>query len=343
MKRNIIRGIFLLLIVIAGFAVWKLFGPALSAGNEQYLYIKTGYVYADVKKELTDKKFIPSSKWFNLASRIIGYKTVKPGRYKIINGMSLFKLVRTLRNGTQSQVNLVITKLRTKEDFARKAGNMFECDSLQVINFLNNNDSLKKYELNPNTVMAAVMPYTYNINWNTTPGKIFQKFYTAYKNFWTEERKQKADSIHLSIIEVSTLSSIIEEETNNKNDKSNIASVYLNRMAAGMPLQADPTIKFAMKNFELKRIYEKYLEIESPYNTYRNKGLPPGPICTPSIETIEAVLNAPKTDYLYFVANSNLDGSSIFTSNYNDHMKYARIYQQALNKLYDSVQTTNRK
>jgi len=110
-----------------------------------------------------------------------------------------------------------------------------------------------------------------------------------------------------------------------------------------MPLQADPTIKFAMKNFELKRIYEKYLEIESPYNTYKNKGLPPGPICTPSIETIDAVLNAPKTDYLYFVASSNLDGSSIFTSNYNEHMKYAHIYQQALNKLYDSVQTTNRK
>ena len=341
--KKIITGIFLLLIVIAGLVAWKLFGPTLSARNEQFLYVKTGYVYDDVKKELTDKRFIRNDRWFDLTSKIIGYKTVKPGRYKITKGMSLFKLVQILRNGSQTPVKLVITKLRTKEDFAGKAGNMFECDSLQVINFLNNNDSLKKYDLNPNTVMAAVMPYTYNINWNTTPGKIFQKFYTAYKNFWTQERKQKADSIHLSTIEVSTLASIIEEETNNKNDKSNIASVYLNRMTAGMPLQADPTIKFAMKNFELKRIYEKYLEIESPYNTYKNKGLPPGPICTPSIETIDAVLNAPKTDYLYFVANSNLNGSSIFTSNYNEHMKYARIYQQALNKLYDSVQTTNRK
>src|SRR5205814_7844122 len=126
-----------------------------------------GYVYADVKRELIDKEFIHSGSWFDLASKIIGYKTVKSGRYKIIKGMSLFKLVRTLRNGTQAQVNLVITKLRTKEDFAHKAGNMFECDSLQVINFLNNNDSLKKYNLDPNTVMAAVMPYTYTINWNT--------------------------------------------------------------------------------------------------------------------------------------------------------------------------------
>ncbi len=343
MKRKIIAGFFLLLIIIAAFAFWKLFGPALSAGNEQYLYIRTGYVYDDVKKELIDKKIIHSDTWFDLASKIIGYKTVKPGRYKIIRGMGLFKLVRMLRNGSQSQVNLVITKLRTKEDFARKAGNMFECDSVEVINFLNNNDSLKKYDFDPNTVMAAIMPYTYTINWNTTAGKIFQKFYTAYKNFWTTERKQKADSIHLSPVEVSTLASIIEEETNNKADKANIASVYLNRIAAGMPLQADPTIKFAMKNFELRRIYEKYLEVESPYNTYRNKGLPPGPICTPSIETLDAVLDAPKTGYLYFVASSKLDGSSIFTSNYNDHMKYARIYQQALNKLYDSVQTNNRK
>ena len=342
MKRKII-GIFLLLILIAGFAVWKLFRPTLSVANGQFLYIKTGYVYADVKKELTDKKFVRNGRSFDLASKIIGYKTVKPGRYKIIKGMSLFDLVRMLRNGSQAQVNLVITKLRTKEDFARKAGSMFECDSVQVINFLNNNDSLKKYGLDSNTVMTAIMPYTYAINWNTTAGKIFQKFYTAYKNFWTAERKQKADGIHLSPIEISTLASIIEEETNNKADKSNIASVYLNRLAAGMPLQADPTLKFAMKNFELKRIYEKYFGIESPYNTYRNKGLPPGPICTPSIETLDAVLDAPKTDYLYFVANSNLDGSSIFTSNYTEHMKYARIYQQALNKLYDSVQTTNRK
>ncbi len=108
-----------------------------------------------------------------------------------------------------------------------------------------------------------------------------------------------------------------------------------------MPLQADPTIKFAMKNFGLKRIYEKYLDIQSPYNTYRNTGLPPGPICTPSIETIDAVLNAPKTDYLYFVASSTFDGSSVFTTNYNDHMKYARIYQEALNRLYDSTKKTN--
>jgi UPF0755 protein len=227
----------------------------------------------------------------------------------------------------------VITKLRTPEDLAKKIGAMFECDSSQMIGFMKNPDSLRSFGVDSNTVMAVVMPYTYSIRWNTTPKKLFQNFIIAFKNFWTDERKQKADSIHLTPVQVSTLASIIEEETNNKNDKPVIASVYLNRLAIGMPLQADPTIKYAMKDFKLKRIYHAFLNVASPYNTYSNKGLPPGPICTPSIETIDAVLNAPKTSYLYFVASSNFDGSSVFSSTLSQHLKNAKAYQQALDKL----------
>ena len=138
--------------------------------------------------------------------------------------------------------------------------------------------------------------------------------------------------IGLKPIEVVTMASIIEEETNKKSDKPNIASVYLNRIKNGMPLQADPTVKFALKKFELKRILQGHTQTVSPYNTYVNKGLPPGPICTPSIESIEAVLGAPATEYLYFVASSNFDGTHIFTTNYDDHLKYAKIYQRELNK-----------
>jgi len=339
MKR-IISIVLILVILIAAFAGWKFFGPALSTANGEFFYIRTGSTYNDVKEELIEKKYLHSSNWFDLASKALKYKNVKPGRYKVTKGMSLFNLVRMLKNGRQAQVSLVITKLRTKEDLARKLGNLFECDSLQVISYLNNPDSVQKFGFDTNTIMAAVMPYTYAINWNTTPGKIFQKFYSAYETFWTKERKDKADSLHITPLQVSTIASIIEEETNNKSDKSNIASVYLNRIDKKMPLQADPTIKFAMKNFGLKRIYEKYLDIPSPYNTYRNTGLPPGPICTPSIETLDAVLDAPKTDYLYFVASSNFDGSSVFTNNYADHTKFARLYQQALNK-QDSIKKAN--
>lgn len=334
-KRNLVTAILFLLLIIL-FAGWKFFGPAFSASQGDFFFIKTGSDFKDVQNELLDKKILSSTTWFNWASKLLQYKNIKPGRYKIGRETSLFSFIRMLKNGNQTPVRFVITKLRTPEDLAKKAGAVFECDSLQMIHFLKNPDSLKAFGLDTNTAMSAVMPYTYSVKWNTTPGKIFQNFFTAYKTFWSQDRKSKAESLNLSPVQVSTLASIIEEETNNKSDKANIASVYLNRLAIGMPLQADPTIKFAMKDFELKRIYHVYLSVASPYNTYTNKGLPPGPICTPSIESIEAVLNAPKTNYLYFVASSNFDGSSVFSSTLAEHLKNARAYQQALNKLDSS-------
>lgn len=334
MKKKIILAIILFVVVAVAFLSWIFFAPTIKEPEKKYFYIETGKNYEQVRSDLDSLKIIKSKMGFDLASKILRFKVIKPGRYEIKKGMSLFNLVRMLRSGNQSLVIFTITKLRTKESFAGRAGRVFECDSLQLISFLNNNDSLKKYDLDSNTVMAAIMPFTYNIKWNITAGRLFQQFYTAYRIFWTEERKQKADSLHLTPLQVSTLASIIEEETNKKDDKYNIASVYLNRIRIGMTLQADPTIKFAMKDFGLKRIYQKHLLIESPYNTYLNKGLPPGPICTPSVETMDAVLDAPKTDYLYFVASSSLDGSSIFTSNYNDHLKYAHLYQKTLDSLY---------
>jgi UPF0755 protein len=334
MKKKIILATLVLLIAIAGFFAWKFFGAAVAVADPQneYLYIRTGSAIEDVKNQLKENHFLKSTTWFYSTAKLLKYKTVKPGRYKMKSGMSLMNLIRMLRNGRQAPVNFVITKLRTKEALASKAGRNFESDSLQMISFLNNPDSLKAYDLDTNIVMTAVMPYTYTIKWNSRPGEIFQHFYTAYKKFWTDERKQKAARLNLTPSSVSTLASIIDEETNARSDKPNIASVYLNRIAQGMPLQADPTIKFAMRNFELRRIFNTYLNTPSPYNTYINKGLPPGPICTPQVETIDAVLNSPKTDYIYFVASPAFDGTHVFTTNYNDHIKNAKIYQQELNK-----------
>jgi UPF0755 protein len=199
-----------LLIIIGGFIGWKLFGPVTSTASGEFLYIKTGSTYTEVKEELISKKYIDNGTWFSLASKLLSYKTVKPGRYKITKGMNIFALVRMLRSGNQTQVNFVITKLRTKEDFARKTGSMFEFDSLQMISFINNKDSLKKYDLDTNTVTAALMPFTYNLNWNTTPGRVFQKIYAAFETFWTKERKAKADSLHLTPLQVSALNIILQ-------------------------------------------------------------------------------------------------------------------------------------
>jgi len=219
-----------------------------------------------------------------------------------------------------------------KENFASKINGMFEFDSLQMMNFLTNNDSLKQFELDTNTVMAGIMPNTYTYFWNTTPKKVFQKIYAESQKFWNSDRKLRAEQLRLTPMQVTILASIIDEETNQVSEKKNISSVYLNRMNIGMPLQSCPTVKFALKDFGLKRIYEKHIAVESPYNTYKNTGLPPGPICTPQPATIDLVLNAPKTDYLYFVAKSDFSDAHEYTTNYADHLKKAKEYQQALDK-----------
>ena len=265
------------------------------------------------------------------------WKNIKPGKYEIKKGSSLLTIIRMLRNGRQTPVNLVITKLRTKDDFAHLTGSKFEFDSTEMMAFLNSNDSLRKFDVDSSTALSVILPDTYTYFWNSTPQTIFQKLSAASHKYWTEERKEKAGSQGLTPVQAYILASIIEEETNNNAEKGNVASVYINRNNKGMPLQADPTVKFAMRNFGLKRIYEKYTLVESPYNTYRNKGLPPGPICTPSRRTIDAVLDAPKTDYLYFVARPDVRETHDFSASYEEHLKKARLYQQKLN-LLDSIQ-----
>ena len=333
-KRKNIGYIFLLLVLIFGYIGWLLFGPTINEPPEKYFYIHTGSSYQSVEDSLLQDKIISGTFWFDKVAKYLNYnKAIKPGRYRINSRMSLVNLVRMLRSGNQSPVNLVIIKLRTKEDLAKKLGNNFECDSLSVINFLNNNDSLSKYSLDTNTVMTAVIPNTYILKWNNTPSTIFKKLFAEQQKFWTKKRKEEAAALHLSEKEVYALASIVEEETNKKEDKGKIASVYINRMRTGMRLAADPTVKFAMKDFRLKRIFFKYLSYPSPYNTYQIQGLPPGPICTPSIETIDAVLNAPSTNYLFFVAKPDFSGYSNFASGYEEHQKFAKAYQQALDSI----------
>ncbi len=323
------------LMLIALFIGWRFFGPsAYFKGPIKYLYIPTNSATKETVLDLLEKdSMIHSATSFNwLANRMDYWKQIKPGKYKIEPKNSIFDIIRLLRNGRQSPVNLVITKLRTKEDLASLAGKKFESDSLTVIRYLTDNDLLQKYHLDSNTVMTVVFPNTYTFFWNTTPDKIFSKLLHEYDAFWTPEKKEMATAKGLTPQTAYTLASIIEEETNKNDEKGNIASVYLNRMSKGMKLGADPTVKFALKDFGLKRIYNKHLLVESPYNTYRVFGLPPGPICTPSTKTINAVLTAPTTDYLYFVAKSDFSGHHSFASTYQQHLKYAKEYQEALTK-----------
>ena len=334
MIKKIIYSLLLIILAGGGFIGWKVFGPTINAPEKKYFYIKTGDNYQEVKADLHDLKIIPGKFWFNQIAKKLNYpKAVKAGRYEIKNGMSLFSLIRMLRSGNQVPVNLVINKLRTKEDLAQKIAANFECDSLSVISFLNNTDSIGKYNLDSNTLMTGVIPNTYSILWNTSPAKIFKKLYTDQEKFWNNERRKKAAALNMTPKQVYTMASIVEEETNKEEDKGKIASVYINRIETGMKLEADPTVKFAMKDFGLKRIFHNHLEYPSPYNTYRQTGLPPGPICTPSSKTIDAVLNAPQTNYIFFVAKPDFNGYSNFATSYAEHLVFAKAYQNALDSL----------
>ncbi|MEO6071188.1 MAG: endolytic transglycosylase MltG [Chitinophagaceae bacterium] len=334
--KKIVLVFFLLIFLGGAVAAWLFFGPATGfTSKKEALYISSK---APTKEAILDsienRHLIKNSALFSwLANQMKYWTAVKPGKYEIEKGSSLFSLVRKLRNGQQTPVNLVITKLRTKEDLARAVGRRFETDSAQMMQFLNNADALNDFGATPETAMWNVLPDTYTFLWNTSAEKIYAKLADESKKFWTPVRKSKATTLGLSTIQAYILASIIEEETTNNGEKDTMASVYLNRIKTNMPLQADPTVKFALHDFGLKRILQKHWKIPSPYNTYLNRGLPPGPICTPGKQTIEAVLNAPNTKYLYFVANKNLKQSHIFTTNYADHLQYAREYQQVLDSL----------
>lgn len=337
MKKTIWR-IFLVLIIIAAFGVY-FFTRSATAFEEKsrYFFIPSDSAQMSYVIEGLDKKSILKStdifKW--LAGRTDYASKVKPGRYKIEKGMSQPEVLRLLINGRQDPVKLVINKFRTKEDFARFAGRQLECDSLQVIHYLLSPDSLKSYGLDTNTAMTMVIPNTYTFFWNTSASKLFKKLNAEKETFWNSERLKKAGQLGLTTKEVYTLASIIEEETNKNDEKPVIASVYLNRLQKGMTLSADPTVKYALRDFGLKRIRFKHIDAagSSPYNTYKQKGLPPGPICTPSIKTIDAVLNAEKTDYIFFCARADFSGYHAFASNEQDHMQNAKAFSRAQDSL----------
>lgn len=337
--RKILLYLFLVVVLFLAYCAWNIFGPVIHNPGKKFLYIPTGSTYQDVKENLLKNKIITSVFWFDKVADYADYpQKVKAGKYKVSGRMSLYHLVKMLRSGRQVPVNLVITKLRTKEDLAKKISSQFETDSLKVMRFMNNEDSVSQFDVDTNTIMTIVIPNTYTYFWNTSVGNIFKKLYKEDQNFWNAERKEKAKKLGLTPTQVYTLASIVEEETNKESDKGNIASVYINRLKKRMKLAADPTVKFALNDFSLKRIYHKHLEFASPYNTYLNTGLPPGPICTPSIKTIDAVLNSPQTDYLFFVARPDFSGYSNFASDYQQHQVYAKAYQKALDSLILSRQ-----
>ena len=335
--KKVLLGLAALLLLLHIVAALLVFGGGTGFKEKsKSLYVYTGKANKQaVLQSLDEGDFLKNPSIFTMiANQLDVWDRLKPGKYEIKKGASILSIAKMLRNNRQTPVKLVINKLRTAENLAHLIGKNFEADSAGVMAYLENRDSLLKFNVDENTAMTLVIPNTYEFYWSTPTGKILKKLSDERDAFWKRNnRLKKAEDMDLSPNQVYTIASIVEEETNKNDEKGNVASVYINRYHKGMPLGADPTIKFALKDFSLKRIYFKHLAVESPYNTYRNKGLPPGPICTPSTKTIDAVLDAPKTDYLFFVARSDFNGYHTFSVSYAEHQKNAAIYQKALDEL----------
>lgn len=338
MFRKLVLALLVIIILGAIYIGWRFFTPATAFSEKsKFLYIHSNKAtYDQLLQTIKDSQFVESAGAFDLvAKRMSLDERVKPGRYEIEKGMSLVDIVRMLRNGRQSPINFTIAKVRTKEGLAGMIGSKFECDSADVMEFFNSPDSLKRFGLNSDNLLAMVIPDTYTYFWNNSPGQVLDKFHKKFESLWTEERRSQAKQLGLTPVEVVTLSSIVEEETNAKDEKGIMASVYLNRLRKGEPLGADPTVRYALRDFGLKQILFVHLRTESPWNTYRNKGLPPGPICTPSLETLDAVLQSKPTNYMYFVAKSDFSGRHEFSETFEEHIAKANAFRKELKKQQD--------
>jgi UPF0755 protein len=334
-KKKLIWGIFLLFIagVMISFVFYQKIFSANVAKEKAYLYIYTNDDFKDVLKTLVAGKLLKDNSSFEWLAQKKGYSNkVKPGKYLLKAGMNNNQIINMLRSGNQDAVNLVFNNIRTNEQLAGKLGKQIEADSLSLITFFRNPQLLAKYNTTPDDVRLLFIPNTYKIWWNTSPDLLMERMKEEYDKFWNEDRDAKAYTAGLSRKEVAIIASIVEEETNKKDERPTVASVYINRVRKGMLLQADPTVKYAIGDFTIKRVLNKHLSFDSPYNTYKYAGIPPGPICIPSISSIDAVLANKKTDYLYFCAKEDFSGYHNFAKNITDHLENARKYQKALNQ-----------
>ncbi len=335
-----IIGIVALLLSAAGIVAgtWLygyIYGDNMSPANktEPFLYIPTGANYEQVCALLSEAGLKDTESFRRVAEKMNYPNKVKAGRYRLTEGMSNIELVRMLRSGRQIPVKVVFNNIRLMPQLAGAVALSIEADSADIVRLLTDSVYLAGFKFTPRTVPALFIPNTYEFFWNTSATGFMERMSKEHDRFWNDDRKEKARAIGLTPTQVSTLASIIEEETQMNGEKPTMAGVYLNRLRLGMPLQADPTVKYAAGDFTIKRVLNKHKEIQSPYNTYMHQGLPPGPICIPSIASVDAVLNYVKHDYLYFCAKDDLSGYHLFARTLEQHNRNAQAYQKALNKL----------
>lgn len=323
--------------LIAGYLFWRAVyknNVNLPEGTVDYLYLKTGSDYDGLIRTLDENSFLKNPETFKwLAARKNLPSHIYPGRYEIVAGMNNDELIDMLRSGAQKPLNVIFNNLRTVNQLAGVIGRQIEADSTSIINIIESEDFENQYGFGPKMATAMFIPNTYEFYWNTNATQFAKRMHKEYLRFWNEARVEKAKLQKLTPAEVSVVASIVDKETIRNDEKARIAGVYLNRLRKGWKLQADPTTVYAFfleNDSILRRVYRKHTQMDSPYNTYVVKGLPPGPICLPSISSIEAVLNAEDHDYMYFVAKADGSGYHHFSKTYRQHLRYAEEHYENL-------------
>lgn len=298
-----------------------------------YIYIKSNQSFDRLMFNLEKDEILKNTESFERVAKLLNLQAkIKPGRYQITEGLSNIELIKILKSGRQVPVNLVIKYAKRKENLAYTLAKQLELDSMEVLAMLNDSNTLQRAKMDSNNIISLFVPNTYNVYWNITSNQLVDRMIKEYNTFWNSNRTTQCILMKMTPLQVASLASIVMSETNKVDEMPIVARTYLNRIKAGMLLQADPTVLFALNDTSIRRVLSIHTELNSPFNTYVNKGLPPGPICMASPAAIDAVLNAPMHQYLYFCAKEDLSGYHNFAETYAQHQVNARRYQQELNR-----------
>lgn len=320
-------------ILAAGVGYFFVYRPNIRVQDNGIFLIHKGESFDTVTLHLQERGFLQNEYTFRKVAGLKKYpELVKSGRYKLTDRMSNNELINLLRSGRQEPVHFTFNNIRTLEQFAGIVSKQLAVDSSALSALLTDEQYVASLGFTQENLIGMFIPNTYQIYWDISPLNFMARMQEEYRKFWNDERKHKAERASLSPMDVMILASIIEEETTRPKEYPIIAGVYINRLKRNIPLAACPTLKFALGDFTLKRVLKIHTEVESPYNTYKYKGLPPGPVRMPSVQVIDAVLNYRKHDYFYFCAKSDFSGEHHFSRTLRQHNDYARQYHQALNK-----------
>lgn len=334
MKKKVLYIILVIIVIGLGFAVYgyNILHTEFNIDKTVYLYIDENRDYEILRQEVKDSAKVESISNFDILVSLLDYKSsMRTGRYAVKPGMNIYDLVKSLRSGNQAPVRLKFNNIRTKDDLAQRISDQLMMSKEALLDTLDNPAKCEELGFNKETVVAMFIPNTYEYYWDVDIDDFLIRMKKEYGIFWNQDRMTKAKEIGLSPVEVSILASIVEEECMYADEYPKVAGLYMNRLRIGQELQADPTVKFAVGDFSLRRVLNVHTEVDSPYNTYRRKGLPPGPIRIPSIKGIDAVLNYTKHGYYYMCAKDDFSGYHNFAMNFSDHLRNRALYIKALN------------